>query len=219
MGSIFSEQTMIDGTIFKYEQRLNSHMNKFIANGAMFVTWYRLEETSTTVDRGFRDMDQLLGPSSPIRFDKILDFPIYGFGESKPENSEESDVEDITVSGEFTVLPSTIVPSTYNFFTIKHLKMTALYQVTEVQYDSMKQDGFYKVLYRLYGTDPDTINQLNSQVVETFHTDMNAIGGNTDAILTEDDFILRGKIKSMVNKMIDADKAMYYNERHKCFIF
>lgn len=217
---IFDESTMINGNIFKFENRLQSHVNKYIENGAVLVTYYAQDENASTTDRGFQDIEDLFGNRSPLRFNEIKNFPLYGFGQANPENTDEQQVEDINVEGDCVVLPSTIVPKQYDCFIVNHIKMVQLFQITNVAYDSMKVDGYYKIHYRLYSTSKETIQGIQNRLVTaTYHTDLNAIGSNVNPIIREDDFILRGKIQQMIGQMIDAYKSLFYNERHNCFLY
>lgn len=218
-GLIFSEESMINGNIFKFEQRLMSHVNKYVENGAILTTYYPIRETATTVDRGTRDIDQLFGHKSPLRFNKILNFPLYGFGAANPENTDEMNVEDINVEGDAEILPATVVPSQNDCFIVNHLKMRAVFTITSVQYDSMKVEGYYKIHYRLISTSNETLENLEKQTVETFRMDLNAIGSNLNPVIKEDDFILRSQIEQMVNQMIRSYRALFYNERHNCFLY
>ena len=216
---VFSEDSMINGNIFKFEQRLQSHVNKYVENGAILTCYYSQDENATTVDRGSRDIDQLFGKQSPLRFNKIIDFPLYGFGKSTPENSDDLQIEDINVEGECVILPSTIVPKPLDFFILNHLKMKAIFEVTDVQYDSMKVEGYYKIHYRLHSTSDETLSNLANQTVGTYHTDLNAIGTTLNPIIKEDDFVLRNQIVQMANQIIRSYKSLFYNERHNCFLY
>lgn len=216
---IFNEENMINGNIFKFEQRLQSHVNKYVENGAILTTYFSQREDATTVDRGTQDIDQLFGKQSPLRFNKILNFPLYGFGKANPDNSDELQIEDINVEGDCVILPSTIVPKPMDFFMVNHLKMKGIFQVVSIQYDSMKVEGYYKIHYRLYSTSDETINNLDNQTMETYHTDLNSVGSTLNPIIKEDDFVLRNQIIQMLNQMIKSYKALFYNERHNCFLY
>ena len=217
---IFDEASMINGNIFKFEGRLQSHLNKYVENGATLVTYYSQDENSSTVDRGLRDIDELFGKHSPLRYVEINNFPIYGFGQTNPENTDEQQVEDIDVQGDAIVLPTTIVPKQYDCFIVNHIKMVQLFEVTNVSYDSMKVDGYYKIHYRLHSTSHETIQKLKDhQVNGKFYTDLNAIGTTKNPIIKEDDYITIGKIQQMVGQMINGYRALFYNERHNCFLF
>lgn len=219
MGLIFDEATMMDGNIFKFEQRLHSHMNKFIDNGAMLVTYFAQDDEASTADRGLQDIDQLFGKQAPLRYRQIENFPVYGFGQAKPEADDSQQIEDINVEGTCIINPSTIVPRPMDFFIVKHLKMPAIFEVTKVDFDTMKVDGFYQIQYRLHSTSKDTIEDIKSRVTEVNYTDLNAIGSNRNPIIREDDFVLRGKINQMVTQMILSYRALFYNSKHNCFIY
>lgn len=216
---IFDEKTMINGNVFKYEQRLQSHMNKYIGSGAILTTYFSLVENATTVDRGTQTIDQLFGKKSPLRFNQINDFPIHEFGQTNPENTDEQQIEDINVDGDAIILPQTIVPKQDDFFIINHLKMNAIFRVTAVSYDSMKKEGFYKIHYTLHSTSEETILNLKNQVLETYHCELNAVGSDINPIIREDDFVKIGQVQQMVNQMISSYRALFYNERHNCFLY
>lgn len=216
---IFNEESMINGNIFKFEQRLQSHVNKYIENGAILTTYYSQRENSITVDRGLQDIDQLFGKKSPLRYNKIKNLPLYGFGQTNPENTDEMQVEDINIEGDCILLPSTIVPKQLDFFQVNHLKMNALFQITSVNYDSMKPDGYYKIHYRLISTSEETIQDINEKVIDTYSTELNAIGSNINPIIREDEFQYKNQVRQMVNQMITNYRALYYNTRHNCFLY
>lgn len=219
MGFIFDEQTYLDQNLFKYENRLKSSTSRFIAEGAVLTTYFNLAENRSTVDKGFQNIDQLFGKHSPLRFNKIKNFPLYSFTQINPANEDTLQIEDIGAEGECVLLPSTIVPHQNDFFILNHLKMKALFRISEVQFDSMKIDGYYKIKYHLYSNSNEIIELLEKQTVNIYNTDLNAIGTEVNPIIKEDDFILRNKIKQLTIKMIESYKALFYNERHNCFLF
>lgn len=216
---IFDESVMINGNIFKYEDRLKSSMNKYVEGGAMLTTYFPQDENSSTVDRGLQDIEELFGNKAPLRYNEISNFPLYGFNQLKPEGTDEQQIEDINVEGECVILPCTIVPKPYDFFIINHLKMPGLFMVTRVDYDSMKAEGYYKITYRLQSTSHETIQSLRQKVINKYQMDLNSIGTSVNPILKEEDAILQSKIEKMVGKMIEAYRGLFYNERHNCFLF
>lgn len=218
-GLVFNESTMLDGNIFKFEKRLQSHANKYVENGTILTTYFSQKESAITVDRGTRDINQIFGNESPLRFNLLEDFPLYGFGQTNPNNTDEQQIEDFNVEGDCIIIPNTIVPKPMDFFMINHLKMKALFQITDVSFDSMKEEGFYKIHYRLYSTEEDSIQGIHKLVVENYHTDLNAVGSDVNPIIKKDDYAKKVQIIKMVNKMIESYRALFYNERHNCFLF
>lgn len=219
-GLIFDEKTLLDGNLFKYEQRLHSHLNKYVQGGAILTTYFSQEDNAITVDRGTKSIDELFGHKSPLRFAMILDFPLYNFSGTNPENDEETpNVEDIRVEGDAIIIPCTVVPKQYDFFIVNHLKMKAVFEVVSVTYDSMKSDGYYKIHYRLHSTSDETIQNMRNQCIKTYHTDLNAVGGEVNPIITEVDYVKKTQVIKTVNHMINLYRSMFYNSRHNCFLF
>ena len=219
MSLIFDEKTLLDQNIFKYESRLKSATSRFLGEGALLTKYYNLSENRTTVDRGLQSIDQLFGNKSPLRFNCILNFPIYGTQPFNPANDDSNQIEDINVEGEAIILPSTIMPQPNDFFMVNHLKMKAVFRVIDVQRDAMKVEGYYKIKYYLYSTSDEVISALEKQTVNKYNTDLNSIGTQLNPIIKEDDFVLRSKIKQMIAKIIESYKALFYSERHNCFLF
>lgn len=216
---VFSEEHFLNDNIFKFEQRLHTHVNKYIEGGAILTTYFPQDANSTTVDRGIQDIDQLFGKQSPLRFNEIKNFPLYAFGQTNPDNTDENQIEDFSIEGECIILPSTITPNVMDFFIVNHLKMKALFQVTTVNYDSMKVEGFYKIHYRLFSTEEESIQNLYKQVIGKYNMDLNAVGSITNPVIQEDEFIHRQQVKQMMDKMIESYKSLYYNQRHNCFLY
>ena len=215
---VFNEEAVLNGNVFKYEQRLKSQANKYVENGAILTTYYHIHDTAVTVDRGLKDIAQLFGKDSPLRFNRIENFPLYGFGQANPNNTDETQVEDINVEGECLILPSTIVPSQYDIFVINHLRMRGFFQVTEVTFDSMKTEGYYKIKYRLQSTSEEQFGYLENQTIGEFRCQLDAIGTDLNPIIRKDDAVRRDQLKQIVNNMIGDYRAMFYNERHNCFM-
>lgn len=219
MGLVFDEQTFLDQNLFKFENRLKSSTSRFIAEGAVLTTYYQLAENRTTVDKGLQNIDQLFGKNSPLRFNKIKNFPLYSFAQMNPSNDDSLQIEDINVEGECVILPSTLVPHQNDFFILNHLKMRAIFRVLEVQFDSMKVNGYYKIKYHLYSNSEEILGLLEKQTINNYNTDLNAIGTEVNPIIKEDNFVLRSQIKQLLVKMIESYKALFYNERHNCFLY
>lgn len=216
---VFNEEAALNGNVFKYENRLHTHANKYIENGMLLTTYFSQDSNKSTLDRGTQDIDQLFGTDSPLRYNKILNMPMNGFQSLNPDNTDEQQIEDINVEGDAIILPRTVIPKPYDFFIINHLKMQGLFCITSVSYDSMKVDGFYKVHYRLISTSEETLHNLEMKVVNNYITDLNSVGTNANPIIEKDKFIYRKQVQLMVNKMIESYRALYYNKRHDCFLF
>lgn len=215
---VFNEEAFLTNNIGKFESRIKSQVSKYIENGAILTTYYHIYDNEVTVDRGLRDIAEIFGRESPLLFNRVDNFPLYGFGATNPQNTEEQQVEDINVDGECILLPSTIVPNPNDFFTVNHLKMLAIFQVAEVSFDAMKVEGYYKIRYRLFSTSPGTMEELERQVIARYRCQLDALGTDLNPIIAVDDAMRRDQITKIVSGMIDDYRALFYSDRHNCFL-
>lgn len=220
MALIFDEKSMIDNSVFKFEKRLQSPALKSLNSlGAVLVTYFNISD-ETTVDRGLQDIDHMFGKKSPMRWNKIKNLPLYEPGSPVGvNNTDEQQIEDITSEGDFLIQPNTVIPRINDFFIINHIKMRAIFQVKEVAYDGLKQHGLYKISYRLFSTSEETIASLEQQCVAVYDTDLAYIGTNVAPVIKEEFYIKRKQLNQMINKMIESYKALFYNQRHNCFLY
>lgn len=216
---IFDEKTLYNDGLFKFEERLHTPIDRYIDEGAILVRYYSQDENASTVDRGIQDIDSLFGSNAPIRYNCISDFPLYSFTPITPENAGDENIEDFNAEGDCIILPSTIIPKPWDFFVIQHLKQLGIFSVREISYDSMKPDGYYKIHYKLQSTSREVLQRLDAQVVARYNTELSAIGTRVNPVIREDEFILRSKTSRLVNEMISSYRALFYNDRHNCFLY
>ena len=75
-GLVFDEQSLVDQSVYKYDQFLHSRINKYTGSGRTMVTYYNINDRNTTDSLGLNVHYQLLGIDSPLRYDKITKFPM-----------------------------------------------------------------------------------------------------------------------------------------------
>jgi hypothetical protein len=220
-GLVFDEQSLVDQSVYKYDQFLHSRINKYTGNGRIMVTYYNINDQNTTDSLGLNVHYQLLGVDSPLRYDKITKFPMLDLTPVKMEEKQAStsQARDLGTSGEVYIIPGTIMPKENDFFIINHLKMNHLFRVTQVGQDSFNTDGSYRVSYELFSTNPNDIEQLERQTVGEFVTDFRTIGGSDlTPVIGKEEYDHRSRLIKMVNDMTENYIARYYDHTHNCFI-
>ena len=127
---------------------MNSQITRFLDKSPVFTTFFHLNVNETTVDDGFRDIESIIGNRSPLRFQRIENFPLYGLDPVILSIQDSDQGLDTEYSGECILLPNTIKPLQNDFFMINHVKGSYIFRVTEVQYDNIRPDNFYKIGFR-----------------------------------------------------------------------
>ena len=59
MAILINEQKLVDDNVFQYENRLNSSISRFLDKSPTFVTYYHVNYQETTMDGGFRDIEEI----------------------------------------------------------------------------------------------------------------------------------------------------------------
>ena len=218
---IYDEKSLVDQQMYKYDKFLHSRINKYTGSGRTLVTYYNQNDRNTTDSLGMGTHYQILGPDSPLRYDKIKNMIIIGFSPLSPQNGTTSttQIRDYQLEGDGFIIPGTIMPKENDFFIVNHLNMNHLFRITEVIQDGLNTDGSYQIKYSLFSTNINDINNLNCQVISTYVMDLQTIGGeDLTPVIGERDYELRSRLIKMVDDMVENYIANYYDHTHDCFI-
>ena len=218
MAFIIDEKKMIDENVFQYEEKLKSPLSRFIDSSPVFVTYYHIDQDNTTTDSGFIDVASILGFRSPIKFKKITDFPMYGIEQIVLSLQDNDQGLDTDFNGEATILPNTIKPLENDFFIIPMLKDAYLFRITEISYDTVLPDNFYKVSYMLDYLDEEKLSQLENQVDENYNCILENIGTENKCILESTFYANIKDIENMYDNMVKTYLSIFYNERYNCIL-
>lgn len=219
MGFLINEEKLMEDNIFKFENRLNSQLTRFLDKSPVFVTYYHVNVNETTTDEGFRDIESIIGNRSPLRFQKIENFPMYGLDQVVLAIQDSEQGLDTEYSSEAVILPNTIKPLQNDIFKINHVKGSFLFRVTEVQYDNIRPDNYYKINFRFEWLDDEKADKLDEQVEENFSCILQNIGTEENCLIQEDYYKQLKLIDDMFNDMVKTYKILFYNERYNCFLW
>lgn len=218
MAFLINEEKYIEDNIFKFENRLNSQVTRFLDKSPTFTTYYHINVNDSTVDDGFRDIESLVGDHSPLRFQKIENFPMYGLEQIVLDIQESEEGLNTNYSSECIILPNTIKPLQNDFFMIKHVKGSFIFRVIEVQYDTIRPDNFYKVIFKFEWLDDGKVESIEKQVKEKYTCILQNIGTENNCLIEEEYFTQLSKIDEMFDDMVRTYKAIFYNDRYNCFL-
>ena len=219
MGYLLDEKKMINDNIFLYEERLNSQLSRFLEKSPTFVTYYHINDNESTVDLGFQNIERILGPNSPVIFNEIKDFPICGIDQIILSLSDELQGVDSSYEGEAIVLPNTITPYPNDMFTVNYLDQTYLFMVTEVAYDTIKSNNYYKITFTVKSMDQTHIDYLSNQTNDKFHCILDNIGTKEKAIIRSDDLDQLILLNEIYKNIAEYFKLLFFNAKYNSFLF
>lgn len=218
MSIIIDEKKLMDDSLFSFEEKIKSPLSRFTDKNFTPVDYHHINNNETTADGGWNDVEEVLGENSPIRFQLIKNFPIYGLEAIIISLQDAEQGLDGSYEGEATILPGTIVPLQNDYFTIPILKDDYIFRVTEVSYDSIMPDNYYKISFMLEYIDHEKKDDLTNQSTEKYTCVLENIG-TEDRCIIEDEYYEEIKtIDEIYDEMVKTYLTFFYNERYNCLL-
>ena len=218
MAFLIDEKNFIDDNVFQYENKLKSPLARYQDQTPTYVTYYHISNDDTLVDAGFKDVQSIIGNRSPIRFDEIKNFPIYGIEPVVLQLQNLDQGLDTTYEGDAVILHSTLKPLPNDHFIIPILHDTFLFRVTNIEYDAALPENFYKINYMLEWIDDEKVKELKKQVGNECTCVLDNIGTDKSVIIQDAIFDKIDKVKTMYEDIASTYMSMFYSDRHNCFL-
>ena len=213
-----TQKVIIDSLVESYKDRLKNPYYTQTDKKATIVTYYNINKAKSTLDEGLKIEYSRLGKDSPLRFNRIHNFFIYGLERisTQLENGDfgitASDIE-----GEAIILPNTIEPLPNDYFTINYLNDTLLFKVTGVTFDTIENDAnFWKITYKLDRMeDTDILDQISDE----FEMIVNNVGTQYKSIIRKKDYDFIDKLELIIDRIKEYYNSLFYNERVQTYTF
>lgn len=182
------------------------------------VTYYKQNVEKTTLDEASGLNYAHLGAESPIKFNKILGFYIYGIEQMSPDLSVgDFGLEKEPVEGQALILPNTIVPTIGDMFKINYLKEDVLFRVNAINSDTLDNgSNCYQITYALYKIKLQST--IEKQVVKTYRCIVDNIGTDFKCIIEDTTINLIEKLEGAIEQIIDAYQ-LFFDPKVQNFVY
>lgn len=187
----------------------------------VLVTYYHVDDTLSTSDWGNYTADQILGVNSPIRYNRIENFPLVGLRELIPSiDMVDENLMDMSIEGEVTSFPGTIKPTPLDIFLYRYGdNNTITFRVTGIELTSIRNNDFYKMSISLKDiNDMDTINKVEKQCIKGYVAKVDNIGTQDRCIIEDKIYYELDKIERLINHLIENYKILFYDRRYNCLV-
>lgn len=209
MSFLNTADDMADNAMKVMKDVLDSKFTTFIQNVGtpILVTYYNLNDVMTTVDTGTENIDSELGEHSPLRFNKILNFPLYGLGNGgsgliPSKDDLEGGLIDLSIDLELVMLPNAIKPSGYDYFVYKYQDGTNItFKVNDFEMSTIKNNNYYKISVSLKDIN-DTVSEekLEKQTVDELECILDRFGSSDRCVVR----------RTIYDKIEDIEKVIEY---------
>jgi hypothetical protein len=218
MAILINEQRMIEDNAVMYEKRSKSPIRRFTDRTFTPTRYWHIKTNDTTVDGGWGDVADTIGPNSPIKFLMIENLPLCGIEAILPQIEEGDFGLDTRFESEATTMNGMIKPYPNDYFMITYLKEPMIFRVTAVDYDNLASDNTYKIQYSLEYNDAEKVEELMRQTVNEYSCLLENVGTDERCIIEKADMDVISDINKMYDQIVESYISLYYNERYNCFL-
>lgn len=225
-GKFFNTTTAYTQMVNQVSQTMKGLLDNpyylFTDKKASECIYYNLNTTMTTLDEATRGNYSEISNSSPLRFNKINNFLLYGVTKIDINlEIAEFGLETSDISGEALVLPRTIIPYPGDRFILTQYTEPLLFRVTAVNPNTLDTGAtLYRINYVLESS--DGIKKIDPQVVKIFNfvLDNTGLGSNAAASLIEqDEFNDLSALQDMATELKDFYVSMFYDAKVQSFTY
>lgn len=183
------------------------------------VTYYAQNIEKSTLDEASGLNEAHIGKGSPIKFNKIENFFLYGIDRIGTETDlGEYGIEVSSIEGDAIILPNTITPREGDFFSIKYVKEDILFRVNNAVFDTLDTGAnIWRIEYKF--DQSNAKEKLDKQVVKNFKFLVNNVGTDFKALIQDSDFDLVERIEGIIEGLITYFENIFFDSRLQTFVF
>lgn len=214
MAQISVEQSAYSHSQQQYLSGLRvGQFSKFLNKNPLFVTYYVVNQAQSRTDSGTGAAYEEIGSNSPIRYNKVLQLPVFNIPELRPDvvNDEggydiEMDLTDLAfISG--TIRPK---PGDYMKIDIPRVK-PLLYRCNAYRHNTIQSNDYYQADFDLIDINQDYLVKIEHQVEEVYTCKFENIGTNQKVLVTEAEQHELDDLQAIIDDLIQFYNDAFYN--------
>lgn len=208
----------VTSIVSSVKETLNNPYYLWANKSPTIVDYYSMDKKASTLDEGSLLEYSHCGDDSPLRYNLIKDFVIYGIEQIQVAlTNDDFGLQSDTISGEGFVLPNTVVPCSGDYFSIVYLEEKFIFNVIEVTFDTLDNgSNMYKFTYELSS---DKKLDLEKCITNTYTFIVQNLGTELNCIVKDSTYDQMTLIDETVELLKEYFISLYYNERVQTFVY
>lgn len=219
MGFINTEyKNTVNSLVESRKSIINNPYYMYIDKSPTIVTYYTINKEKSTLDVGLKIVESNIGSNSPLRFNKINNFVLYGIEPMQLSlEIDEFGLSSSSVEGEAILLPNTIVPNPGDYFVITYLENRYLFKVISMNKDTLESGAnIYKLGYKYESLDD---KKIDNYVIEEYETIIDNNGTDYKTIIKSTDYKLITLLHEVNKKLKEYMKSVFYDKNVESLIY
>lgn len=225
MGFLQTSDDIVNNVNKSTSNILNSKFTKFITGSGtpVLVTYYNVDDVSSTADNGTGTADNILGSDSPFRYNKIENLPVYGLKDLLPSKDEiDMGLIDLSLDGEIVILPNTIKPSPYDYLVYQCYENGPIltFRIDNFEFTTIKSNGYYRLEISIKDiNDRDTIDKLERQIVNNYTAILDNIGTQDKCIINNNKLDTCRSIEGIIRHLMEQYVDTFWDKKFNSFLY
>lgn len=192
----------------------------FLDKMPITITYFKQDKIASTFDLGHGTRDSKIGDSSPIRYKRITNVPLYMEQNQLDYDFDEEKGIHVDWSSEGIMLPNVIEPVADDLFVIEYFsekgQKKLLFKITSVQADYIKSNNYYKIEFKYDKYVPE---ELENQIVEDYKCIFDNIGTDKKSVVKLQEYIDMESLYSIKNDIINNVINLFFINQASVFAF
>jgi len=204
----------INKNIEIYTKNKVGQYSKYLNSNPIFVTYYSLSDANIRADSGLGGVEEEIGPQSPLRWNKILEFPLYNIPDLKPQLQDEDNGTDIELDlNDIALLPNTLKPKPEDYFIIDIPNVKPLlFRVNSFGYNSIQSNDYYTLEADLWHIGANAYDMIQPQVIDEYSCIFENIGTDDKCFIKNTDLDKVYALERCIMEIRDWYTSIYYNK-------
>jgi hypothetical protein len=220
-GGVLTQTSITNSITTAVKNILNNPYYLYSDKRASKCTYFNINTTMTTLDEATRGNYGEISPDSPLRYNRVYDFYIYGISKIEP-NLDVGDygIEGATVTGDAIILPYTLIPYPGDYFILDQIDSDRplMFKVTGVDPSSLDTGAImYKVSYALDSS--DGMENIEPQVVKNLRFFIQNMGTNFATFMEEDTYADAQSMEAYSTMLKDYYISLFYDAKIQSFSY
>lgn len=216
-----SRSEFVQNVIRNYTENRVGQYSKYLDTDPIYVTYYSINMVHSRADPGTDAIQDVTGPKSPIRYNKIEGLPIYIKGGFEPDTSfEDGIISNDMDFNDIIILPNTISPRPYDHIYVELPNMVPfLIRVNGYRNLSIQSNDFFSASGHAVNYGNDITKSIDKLVVENYKCIFENIGTQNSCFIRSEDLDSANHLNESIIQMTGLYNALYFNEETNSYIY
>ena len=210
----------IDSLVQGAKEIIKNPYYKWNDKSGTTVTYFNQNKEKSTLDESTHLYYQDVGLASPIYYNMIKDFMIYGIEQIAVQmTNDDFGPTASEIEGDAIILPNTIIQYVGDYFNIDYTDEKLLFRITDATPDTLENgSNIYKVQYKLESASLEEVLE-EENIADKYHMIINNVGTGLNTIIRDESYDLIKALEKVLYNLRLYYKSIFYNYKVQNFIF